>query len=66
MREQTGYVLETEAVAGVFLADAEDNNGYNIGSSSVFKTLVTVAYNLLSPRVFSMVESRVLQIYKMI
>ena len=66
MTEQTGYVLETETVtvAEVFLPVAENKNGYGIGSSSALLTVVTVVYTLLSPHVFSTVDSWVLQIYK--
>ena len=52
MTEQTGHVLETEIVAGVFFPVAEDNRGYSIGSSSTLKTFVTVVHNP-GPHVFS-------------
>ena len=50
MTEETGYVLENETVAGIFLPVAESNNGFSNGSSSALKIFVTLVYTLLNPR----------------
>ena len=59
--EQTGHVLETEIVAGVFPSVAEDDNEYSIVPSSALKTFATIVHTIQSSHVCSMVESRVLQ-----
>ena len=55
--EQTDHELETEIGAGVFPPVAEDNTEYDIESHSALEIFVTVINILLSPHVFSMVES---------
>ena len=62
--EQTGHVLKAEIVAGVFPPVAEDNTEYSIESYSALKIFVTVINTLLNPHIFSMVQSRVLEIWK--
>ena len=59
--EQTGHVLETEIVAGVFPPVAKDDNEYSIVPSSALKTLATIVHTIQSSHVCYMVESRVLQ-----
>ena len=52
--EQTGYVLETEIIAGVFSPVVEDNTEYSthIESYSALKIFVTVINTLLSSASF--------------
>ena len=59
--EQTGHVLVTEIVAGVFPPVAEDDNEYSIVPYSAFKTVATIVHTIQSSHVYSMVESRVIQ-----
>ena len=62
--EQIGHELETEIVAAIFLPVAEDSTKYSIELYSSIKIFVAVRNTTLNPHVFSMVESRVLQIKK--
>ena len=58
--EQTGHVLETEIVAGVFPSVAEGITEYSIESYSALKIIVTVINTTPNPPG----ESLVLQIKK--
>ena len=59
--DQTGHVLETEIVAGIFPPVAEDNTEYSIEPHSVRKIFVTLINTFPNPPVFSMVEFWILQ-----